>query len=117
MFSHRYYAEGDKVAATVGDSENETFIDNLGPQKVATFRFHEGWLNTNARLATPVQHNVLEIRLSYRRSQDLQEYDVSAFYFVNPDVRWVSESDNSLREPLYGALRAAIAKHRSHPAV
>ena len=61
------------------------------------FPFDKHWLNVNARLQEPLQHNIIEIRLIYHISPDLtRKFQKSAFYFINPEGRWVSENDSSL---------------------
>jgi hypothetical protein len=51
----------------------------------------------------------MEIRLKYRRPSDKEQYVESAFYFVNPDGRWVSE--RSLPDEVYGPIKKAVLDH------
>jgi len=107
MYSHRFLQTG-KLGVTLRESTNDIFIEKLSPQKGKAFEFNNSWLNTNARLAIPVQNNVMEIRIIYRRPQDLKEYDESAFYFVNPNGVWVPETESSLNTDFYEALKAEL---------
>jgi len=112
MHSLIYSPSAGKMVAARRSSENNAFFQIIAPRGTKVVNFQKGWLETNARLAAPTHHNVLEIRLQYRRAQDLEAYDVSAFYFVNPDGRWVSESSTSLRDPIYQALKEAAKGYR-----
>ena len=90
------------------NSMNDIFIEKIDPQKTKSYKFCEGWINTNARLHNPPQHNIMEIQITYRRPQDLEEYNESAYYFVNPDGLWVSEKSSSLDSELYESIKSAI---------
>jgi hypothetical protein len=106
--SHRYSSDANKIFASGSASTNDVFIEKLNPQESKSYKFHLDWINTNARLHEPVQHNVMEIKITYRRPQDLEEYDESAYYFVNPDGLWVSEASSSLNSTLYESIKSAI---------
>ncbi len=86
-------------------------VERLHPHDSRAFALDEVELKTNARLGWPEHTSVLEMRLSYRRPQDLKEYVESAFYFVNPDGRWVSERDGSVDAEAYEAMKSAILGH------
>lgn len=74
-----------------------------------TFLFDEDWLNVNARLQKPLEHNIIEIRLTYRVPPDLnQKFQESTFYFINPEGRWVSENNSSLKPEIYNQMRHAV---------
>jgi hypothetical protein len=100
------------MVAILGYSGNDAFFETIAPRGTKVVNFQKGWLERNARLEAPPHHNILEIRLQYRRAQDLEAYDVSAFYFINPDGRWVSEDDSSLRDAIYHALKEAAKGYR-----
>jgi len=108
MYSHRFFPETGEIQVIVQDSTNNIFIEGIRPQESRAFKFNNTWLNVSARLETPVQNNVIEIRITYRRPQDLKEYDESAFYFVNPDGLWASEKDSSLNTEFYETIKVAV---------
>jgi hypothetical protein len=108
MISHRYIPKQNKILISMSDSSNDIFEEKINPQETKSHKFPEGWLNTNARIQSPPQHNVMEIQITYRRPQDLEKYDESAYYFVNPDGIWVPEKSNSLNSELYDSIKAAI---------
>ncbi len=112
VLSRRYYPSAKQIAVTVGGSVNKAHFAKIEPNQTEVFAFERGWLDTNARLHEPPHHNIMELRLEYRRPQDLQIYGVSAIYFVNPDGKWVPETDNSVQTPSYNELREAVLSHR-----
>lgn len=113
MYSHRYFPSLGKISFTLECSENNAFFERIEPRGREVVKFREGWLDSNARVQVPPQHNILEIRIEYRRDQDLEAFNFSAFYYVNSDGRWVSETDSSLREPIYHTLKEAANDHSS----
>jgi hypothetical protein len=111
MFTHRRlsYKNGQtKIGFSLYDSRNTTTITNIKPQETKSFKFEGGWLDVNARVQEPPQHNVMEIMVVYRRPQDLKEYSESAFYFVNPDGHWVPEKDSSLKGEPYKSMKKEL---------
>jgi|GEM_PF-6007095 len=108
MLSHRYSPKQNRIFMSGSNSMNDIFIEKIDPQKTKSYKFREGWINTNARVHNPPQHNIMEIKITYRRPQDLEEYNESAYYFVNPDDLWVSEKSSSLDSELYESIKSAI---------
>jgi len=111
MYSHRRlsYKTGEtKIGMSLSDSSNTTTIPSINPQETKSFKFNEGWLNVNARLQEPPQNNVMEIMVIYRCPQDLEEYSESAYYFVNPDGHWVSETSSSLNGEPYESMKKEL---------
>jgi len=108
MYGHRYFTQTNNINISGTNSTNDIYIKKLLPQETKAFKFHEGWLNTNARLAQLPQHNIMEIKITYRRPQDLTEYDESSFYFVNPDGLWVSEKSSSLNTDFYKKIKEIL---------
>jgi hypothetical protein len=108
MISYRYFPEKQKFLMALKDSSNTTTISKIAPQETKSYRFLEGWLDANARLRDPPQCNVMEIRVTYRRPQDLEEYSESAYYFVDPDGLWVQEGSSSLKGDLYDSMGRAL---------
>ncbi len=113
MFSHRYFTQTNNINISGTFSENDCYIKSLLPQETKGFKFRKGWLDTNARLAQLPQHNIMEIKITYRRPQDLKEYDESAFYFVNQDGLWVPEKSSSLNTEFYKKLKEILFKRMS----
>lgn len=113
FFTHWYSSKLDmiQIAGKTGGPGTTSIIETIKPQEVKGFEFPRGFLDTNARLYDPPQHNILEILITYRRPQDLNEYSESAYYFVNADGLWVPEMENSIRgaEP-YESMRAALSR-------
>ena len=106
LISHRYFPHKKKILVT-GSGSNRTYsIPKLSPQQRKGFLFPKGWLNSNARLQEPPEHNVMEIRLTYRRESDKHQFSESSFYFVDPEGRWVSEFSSSLT-PYYEPIKQA----------
>ena len=112
LISMRYDAERNRIRFYSAGSEESRHVGTLAPHKEVTFQFESHFLDVNARLAAPVEHNVLAIRATYRRDADRRRFVARTFYFVNPDGQWVSERDSSLPE-LYGPI--IDAAHASTP--
>jgi hypothetical protein len=108
MYSHRFSEKTETVHISVSGSENDVLIGELNPQETKGFNFSDGWLNTNARVALPPQNNIMELRITYRRPQDLKEYVESAYYFVDPAGMWVTEASSSLDTDLYKTMKRAL---------
>lgn len=113
MISHRYIPghipNQKKMSMSMLDSTNTTTISSIQPQETKSYKFREGWLDSNARIQEPPQHNVMEILVTYRHPQDLEEYSESAYYFVNPGGFWVPEGSSSLKGELYESLRMRLS--------
>lgn len=107
LVSHRYIPEKGAIGVSVFGSEERYRVPKLAPWSGRVFEFPELWLDVNARIQKPPHHNVIEIRLKYRRPVDLAVYEACAFYFVSPDGRWVSENDQSLTPHVYEPIKAA----------
>lgn len=106
LWAHRFSSEQKKFYISLNDSSEN--LGRIKPQETKSVKFQNGWLMTNARIEKPVQANVMEIRISYRRPQDLREYTKSAFYFVDPNESWVPERSSSLDSELYKTMMAAL---------
>lgn len=108
MLFHRYSPEKNKIIMSKSDSMNDIFVEKIDPQKTKSYKFREGWLNTHATLYNPPQLNIMEIQITYRHPQNLEEYNESAYYFVNPDGLWFGEKSCSLDSELYESIKLAI---------
>jgi hypothetical protein len=115
ILSHRYDESSKSIKVSTYGTPQNWKIPKLSPFQFKTFLFSEHFLNINARLQKPVQHNIMEIRLSYRRPSDMRLFKESAYYFVNPEGRWVPEGDNSLEEESYEAIKRAVFKKSKRP--
>jgi hypothetical protein len=107
LIYHRYFEKTKNIRVSGTWSETTFAVQKLEPLKTATFKIPEHFLYVNAMLQEPKEHNVLELRVSYRRPADLTLFSESAFYFVNPDGLWVSESSNSLNSETYESIKTA----------
>ncbi len=111
IFAHRRvsYKTGEtKIGMSLYDSSNKTTIPSIIPQETKLFQFNKGWLDGNARIQKPPQHNVMEIMVIYRHPQDLEEYSESAYYFVDPDGHWVHETSSSLKGEPYESMKKEL---------
>ena len=52
-------------------------------------------------------HNVIEACITYRRDPDRKFFGRRAFYFLNPEGRWVSEADQSIHNEEYTVIMKA----------
>ncbi len=105
-----HFFKDGKIKLFDPGTEKQYIVPRLDPLTLpVTFPFDEDWLNVNARLQKPLEHNIIEIRLTYRVPPDLnQKFQESAFYFINPEGRWVSENDSSLKPEIYNQMRHAV---------
>lgn len=108
--SHRYSRKDRDLQISTYDTSRRRLIRKLPPLSTVSFPFSDHWLNVNARLAEPPEHNIMEIRLSYRRPSDMHQYVESAFYFVNPDGQWAKENSASLKLAIYGPIKEAALR-------
>ncbi len=106
--THRYKSSDRDFQ--VSSYDGRQIIDELRLLKGKTFELSERFLNVHARQAEPPEHNILEIRLTYRHPSDMREFVESAFYFVNPDGFWVKENSQSLTPEIYGPIKEAALK-------
>jgi len=107
LITHRYFEKTKDIRVSGTGSESSFAIAKLEPLKTAIFEIPEHFLYVNAMLHEPKEHNVLELRVTYRRSPDFMIFSESAFYFVNPDGLWVSESSSSLNPEVYEIVKQA----------
>jgi hypothetical protein len=108
LISHRYRKDISKIKVSTTGSDERKIIPKLPPLTNIAFKFPELWLDVNARIEQPPEHNIMEIRISYRRPPDMMKYTESAFYFINKEGRWVAENDNSLDKDIYAPIKNAM---------
>ena len=116
LLRHMYAAEGTGERGTTAfawGSEGLYRVGRLEPWSGRVFEFPKSWLNFDVRTYKPLHHNIIEIRLKYRRPVDLTAYEESAFYFINPEGRWVGEDDNSLPPEVYDPIKSAVFRRAS----
>ena len=66
-----------------------------------------------SRLPEPANYHVMEACITFRREPDRKFFGGRAFYFINPEGRWVSERDQTINwEPYEAIIEAA---HQSRP--
>jgi hypothetical protein len=89
-------------------TEEKYQLEELPPFKDKTFIISDYYLDVNARIQKPLQNNILEIRISYRRHPDMKKFTESAYYFINPEGKWVSENNGSLIPEIYNPIKKAV---------
>jgi hypothetical protein len=107
LITHRYFEKEKQIRVSGAGSDSSFAIPKLEPLKSAAFEVSEHFLYVNAMIQKPKEHNVLELRVTYRRPPDFALFSESAFYFVNPDGLWVPESSNSLKPDVYNMIKKA----------
>ena len=107
LIHHRYFKEFKKIRISGGGSETRYSIPKLVPLKQEAFEVKENFLYGQALLQKPPEHNVLEIRLVYRRAPDMSQFAESSFYFVSPDGLWVGEHSSALVSDVYNPIKQA----------
>jgi hypothetical protein len=104
---HRYFKKLNTIMISGGGTETRYSIPRLVPFKQETFAVKDHFLYGQAMLQNPPEHNILEIRLVYRRAPDMSQFAESAFYFVSPDGLWVGEHSSALVPDIYDPLKQA----------
>ena len=112
MYGPKRGGEGGTTTFVWG-SQEQYRVAKLEPRSGRVFEFPKSWLNFDVRTYKPLHHNIIEIRLKYRRPVDLAAYEESAFYFINPEGRWVGEDDNSLPPEVYNPIKSAVFRRAS----
>jgi len=107
FMAHYYDLSGDRFIST-GGTEELTKIVNLPPMQSRSFEISEHFLNVNSRLHEPLQNNIIEARISYRKDPDRELFVKRALYFINPEGRWVTEIDNSLEGEEYLKMKEGV---------
>ena len=107
---HRYFKKLNKIMISGGGTETKFSIPQLAPFKRETFAVKGHFLYGQAMLQNPPEHNILEIRLVYRRAPDMSQFAESAFYFVSPDGLWVGEHSSALVPDIYDPIKQAAFK-------
>jgi hypothetical protein len=113
LVKHFYSPSRRMMEFSVAGSEETAQFPKIAPQGEEGRQFPKDYLDVNDKVLGAPQHRMIEIRLTYRRGQDLAERSESAYYFVNPDGLWVPEASASLNGELHDSMRAALeAAHR-----
>ncbi len=80
----------------------------LDSQQSTTVAYDEQWLRSLAVTSQPPDYSVLGIRIEYRHPMDKRPFTEAAFFFVNPEGRWVEEGDSSLPLKIYDPIRSSL---------
>jgi hypothetical protein len=109
FYFHKYFPKQQKVRASATGSDLQWIIDKLTPLKPKNILINESSLNDllPAFSDNEKHYRILEIRLNYRREVGLKEYSESAFYFVSPEGKWVSEASSALNSEIYKPIKEA----------
>lgn len=105
----RYYEEYNelKIEATLSDLQWE--IGDLQPQKDTIVIFDERLIFAFFDPRLKREHHIFGLRLFYRRTSDMKLFIEQAFYFLNPDGKWVSEINSSLIDSVYAPIKKATS--------
>jgi hypothetical protein len=118
MISHEFSDQAGKIIGSKYLSQNDLSLPMLGPQDRKAFKFKEEWINVNAKLQVPGSqlNHIMEIQINYKRPQDLKNFDLSAYYFINPEGIWAKEGSSSLNDPIYSKMLENLMewKHSLH---
>lgn len=82
IIHHRYIEKLKKIWISGGGTETRYSIPQLAPFKQEIFEVKSHFIYGQAMLQNPPEHNILEIRLVYRRAPDKAQFAESAFYSV-----------------------------------
>ena len=107
LVHHRYIKELNKISISGGGTETRHTIPKLLPFKQVVFTVPKHFIYGQALIQNLPEHNVLEIRMVYRRSPDMAQFADSSFYFVSPDGLWVGEHSSALVPETYGPIKQA----------
>ncbi len=107
LLSHFYDRPKDRSISVYG-SQGEFHYKVLKAQDSERITLSDHWLDVNAQLQKPKDHNVIEIRIEYRRPADMMKRKMSAYFFLDPDGNWVSENSNSIVGEPYDSLKSEI---------
>ncbi len=108
LISHRYHKNVDAIKISVTGTDQRKVVPKVPPLSSIAFRFPDLWLDENARIEQPPEHNVMEIRISYRRPPDMTQYIETAIYFINKEGYWVPENSSSLDKATYEPIKKAM---------
>jgi hypothetical protein len=108
LIAYRYQnGSGRESSSFVIGSDQQYELKELASNERKVFTISDS-VASNARFQKPEHFNVLEIRLSYRRESDMNKQTKSAYYFINPEGKWVSENDSSLTPKIYDPIKNEI---------
>jgi len=93
-------------------ADPDIVIDRIEPLEHKVVQIPEGGLSDTVAGRYPSHHEVIELRVTYRRESDLRFFGARSFYFRAPDNRWVTESANSLPKDQYAPIIAASRRSK-----
>lgn len=110
----RYKEDKDgngKISMRMSASEDKIVIKKLSTLQPPTMiPIPDKWLNMDRLeiLHSPLEHNILEIKVTYKRYPDMMEFTRRYYYFINPKKIWVPEDDNTLTPKVYEKIKRVI---------
>jgi hypothetical protein len=110
----RYKEDKDgngKISMRMSASEDKIVIKKLSTLQPPTMiPIPDKWLNMDRLeiLHSPLEHNILEIKVTYKRYPDMMEFTRRCYYFINPKKIWVPEDDNTLTPKVYEKIKRVI---------
>ena len=107
LLSHFYDRPKDRIRSLYG-SQEEFHYKVLKAQNSERITLSDHWLDVNAQTQKPKDHNVIEIRIEYRRPADMKKRKMSAYFFLSPEGIWVSEISGSIVGEPYDSLKSEI---------
>jgi len=103
-----YDVSSQIIGVAFSQADWEWGFFELKASEAKVFDLPASLLGRNTRSQEPVHHNILKVRIKYVRKHDLKEFEERAFYFVNPEGRWVPEGDKSINSQEYYEIREAV---------
>jgi hypothetical protein len=105
-----FYLESTKqVKGLINDSSWNFQAPKLEVHNQVSFPFPSGFWS-QIQEARSSQRNIFGVRIIYHHPTSLATTVSEAFYFLDPNGRWVQENDSSLKPDLYDDLREAVLK-------
>lgn len=104
---NRYDQEKDRFI-NIFSTDQRVVINNLSTLQSKSYEISQHFLDVNSRLGKPLNQNVIEARISYRKEPDLQLFIKRAFYFIDPAGKWVGENNNNLKDEIYSIMKESL---------
>ena len=103
-----YDVSSKNIGVAFSQADWEWGIPGLEVSESKVFNLPASLLGRNTRSQEPVHHNILEVRIKYARYPDMKQFEERAFYFVNPEGRWVPEGDKTINSQEYYEILEAV---------
>lgn len=108
FITHYYNGVSGTIGVSGMSSEEHWSIDELFPLDYSAHVVSKFFLDTNARLYEPIEHNIIEARILYRRNPDRKLFVKRAFYFISPEGIWVPENSSALKSDIYSKMKQEL---------